>query len=91
MLLSGIARMTQHAGQFRLLLTLTHESENKIKSMIVNIRAGLDAILLNTPQLPKAGRWPALVRYIISKIIASKPQNSQLLKSFPFALAYDSG
>ncbi|MCB1937503.1 MAG: hypothetical protein KDF59_16370 [Nitrosomonas sp.] len=39
--------MTQHAGQSRLLLTLTHEAEDKIKSMIVNIRAGLDAILLN--------------------------------------------
>jgi hypothetical protein len=91
MLLSGIARMTQHAGQSRLLLTLTHESEDKIKSMIVNIRTGLDAILSNAPQLPEAGRWPALVRYIISKIIASKPQNSQLLKSFPFALAFDSG
>ena len=56
MLLSGIARMTQHAGQSRLLLTLTHESEDKIKSMIVNIRAGLDAILSSAPQLPKAGR-----------------------------------
>jgi hypothetical protein len=33
----------------------------------------------------------ALVRYIVSKIIASKPQNSQLLKPFPFALAFDSG
>ncbi len=76
MLLSGIARMTQHVGQSRLLLTLTHESEDKIKSMIVNIRAGLDAILSNAPQLPEAGRWPALVRYIVSKIIASKPQNS---------------
>jgi len=91
MLLSGIARMTQHAGQSRLLLTLTHEAGDKIKSMIANIRAGLDTILSNAPQLPKAARWPALVRYIISKIIASKPQNSQLLKLFPFALAFDSG
>jgi len=91
MLLNGIARMTQHAGQSRLLLTLTHEAEDKIKSMIANIRAGLDAILSNTPQLPKASRWPALVRYIISKMIASKPQKSQFLESFPAALASDSG
>ena len=59
--------------------------------MIANIRAGLDAILSNAPQLPKADRWPALVRYIINKIITSKPKNSQLLKTFPAALAFDSG
>ena len=91
MLLNGIARMTQHAGQSRLLLTLTHEAEDKIKSMIANIRAGLDTILSNAPQLTKADRWPALVRYIISKIIASKPQKSQFLDSFPATLAFDSG
>jgi hypothetical protein len=91
MLLNGIARMTQHAGQSRLLLTLTHEAEDKIKSMIANIREGLDTILSNAPQLPKADRWPALVRYIINKIITRKPQNSQLLKTFPAALAFDSG
>ena len=90
-LLNGIARMTQHAGQSRLLLTLTHEAEDKIKSMIANIRAGLDAILSNALQLTKADRWPALVRYIINKIITRKPQNSQLLKTFPAALAFDSG
>ena len=82
--------MTQHAGQSRLLLTLAHEAEDKIKSMIANIRAGLDAILLNALPLPKAGRWPVLVRYIISKIIASKPQKSQFLDLFPAALVFGS-
>lgn len=91
MLLNGIARMTQHAGQSRLLLTLTHEAEDKIKSMIANIRTGLDAVLSNAPQLTKADRWPALVRYIISKIIACKPQKPQSLDSFPATLAFDSG
>jgi hypothetical protein len=32
LLLSGIARMTQHAGQSRLLLTLTHAAGHQIKS-----------------------------------------------------------
>ncbi|MDP3280471.1 MAG: hypothetical protein Q8M57_05400 [Nitrosomonas sp.] len=41
MLLSGIARLTQHAGQSRLLLTLTHAAGDHIKSMIANIRKGL--------------------------------------------------
>ena len=72
MLLSGVARLTQHAGQSRLLLTLTHAAGDQIKSMIANIRKGLDQILASAPQLPKPHRWPALVRYIVSKILAAK-------------------
>ena len=82
MLLSGIARLTQHAGQSRLLLTLTHAAGDHIKSMIANIRKGLDHVLANAPQLTKADRWGVLARYIINKIIATKPKNSQLL-GFP--------
>jgi len=33
-LFSGIVRLTQHAGQSRLLLTLTHAAGGHIKSMI---------------------------------------------------------
>jgi hypothetical protein len=91
MLLNGIARLTQHAGQSRLLLTLTHQSGSKIKAMIANIRKGLDYILSNAPQLPKADRWSALVRYIISKIIATRPQKTQFLDSPTFCLTSDSG
>ena len=82
MLLSGIARLTQHAGQSRLLLTLTHAAGDHIKSMIANIRKGLDHVLANAPQLTKADRWGVLARYIINKIIATRPKNSQLL-GFP--------
>jgi hypothetical protein len=74
LLLSGVARLTRHAGQSRLLLTLTHAAGDQIKSMIANIRAGLAYVLANTPQLPKPNRWPALVRYIVSKILSAKPQ-----------------
>ena len=82
MLLSGIARLTQHAGQSRLLLTLTHAAGDHIKSMIANIRKGLDHVLANAPQLTKADRWGVLARYIINNIIATKPKNSQFL-GFP--------
>jgi hypothetical protein len=75
MLLSGVARLTQHAGQSRLLLTLTHAAGDQIKAMIANIRKGLDHVLENAPQLPKADRWPALVRYIVRKILSTKPKN----------------
>jgi len=75
LLLAGVARLTQHAGQSRLLLTLTHAATDQIKSMVANVRMGLDTILTSTPQLTKPERWKALVRYIIRKIIAAKPQN----------------
>ena len=74
LLLSGVARLTRHAGQSRLLLTLTHAAANEIKSMIANIREGLGHVLASAPQLPKPDRWPALVRYIVSKILSAKPQ-----------------
>jgi hypothetical protein len=75
LLLAGVARLTQHAGQSRLLLTLTHAAGDQIKAMIANIRMGLDAVLASAPQLTKPERWKALVRYIIQKIIAAKPKN----------------
>jgi len=75
MLLAGVARLTQHAGQARLLLTLTHAAGDQIKAMIANIRMGLDTVLASAPQLTKPERWRALVRYIVAKIIAAKPKN----------------
>ena len=74
LLLSGVARLTQHAGQSRLLLTLTHAAGGQIKSMIAHVRKCLDHVLANAPQLPKAERWRALVRYIVERIIAAKPK-----------------
>jgi hypothetical protein len=74
MLLAGVGRLTEHAGQSRLLLTLSHAAGDQIKAMIVNVRKGLDHVLASAPQLPKAGRWPALVRYIVDKIINARPK-----------------
>jgi hypothetical protein len=91
MLLSGVARLTQHAGQSRLLLTLSHAAGDQIKAMITNIRKGLDHVLATAPQLPKASRWPALVRYIVSKILAARPKYSRPLCLPPPLLACGSG
>jgi hypothetical protein len=73
LLLAGVARRTQHAGQSRLLVTLTHAAADQIKAMIAAIRKGLDHILATAPQLPKPERWRALIRYIIAQILATKP------------------
>jgi hypothetical protein len=75
LLLSGVARLTQHAGQSRLLLTLTHAAGDQIKALIANVRKGLDTILAAAPQLPKAQRWQALVRYIIAAMLRARPKN----------------
>jgi hypothetical protein len=88
LLLSGVARLTRHAGQNRLLLTLTHVAGDRIKTMIAHIRKGLDHVLASAPQLPKPDRWPALVRYIVDKILAAKPKPPSLasLPITPFAI-----
>jgi hypothetical protein len=75
LLLAGVARLTEHAGQSRLLLTLTHAAGDLIKSMVINVRKGLDTILATAPQLTKPERWKALVRYIVEKILAAKPKS----------------
>ena len=72
LLLAGVARLTQHAGQSRLLLTLTHAAGDQIKTMIANVRKGLNSVLATAPQLTKSEFWRALIRYIIANIIAAK-------------------
>lgn len=91
MLLSGVARLTQHAGQSRLLLTLTHAAGDQIKSMIANIRKGIDYVVANAPQFPKADRWRALVRYIVDQIIATKPKKPSPPGLPPPRLATETG
>lgn len=73
LLLAGVARLTQHAGQSRLLITLTHAAGDQIKAMVAAIRKGLDQIRATAPQLPKLERWRALIRYIIDQILAARP------------------
>jgi hypothetical protein len=91
LLLSGVARLTQHAGQSRLLLTLSHAAGDRIKEMIANIRRGLEHVLATAPQLPTIDRWHALVRYIVSQILATRPKNPSPLSLPAPRLALESG
>jgi hypothetical protein len=45
LLLSSVARLTQHAGQKRLLITLTHAAGDQIEAMLAAMRTGLDHVL----------------------------------------------
>ena len=73
-LLSAVGRLTSHAGQKKILLTITHEAAVQIKRLIVNVRAGLSHVREIAPQLDKPQRWFALVRYIVERILASQPK-----------------
>ena len=83
-LLSAVGRMTSHAGQKKILLTITHEAAAQIKNLIINVRAGLRHVRDTAPQLDKPQRWFALVRYIVERILAHQPQpNLGLIASQP--------
>jgi hypothetical protein len=69
-LLSAVGRMTSHAGQKKILLTITHEAAAQIKELVANVRHGLRQIVEIAPQLTKPQRWVALVRYIVQQILA---------------------
>jgi hypothetical protein len=73
-LLSAVGRMTSHAGQKKILLTITHESATQIKALVNNVRHGLRLIQDTAPQLTKPQRWVALVRYIVERILALAPK-----------------
>jgi Transposase DDE domain group 1 len=75
-LLSAVGRMTSHAGQKKILLTITHEAATQIKALVTNVRHGLRLIQEDAPQLPKTQRWFALVRYIVERILACAPKPS---------------
>jgi hypothetical protein len=75
-LLSAVGRMTSHAGQKKILLTITHEAATQIKALVTNVRHGLRLIQDDAPQLPKTQRWFALVRYIVERILACAPKPS---------------
>ena len=83
LLLAGVARLTEHVGQARLLLTRTHAAGDQIKAIIANVREGLDHIRATAPQLPKRDRWRALIRYIVAEILRLKPDNVRSAIEFP--------
>jgi len=72
LLLAAVGRMTDHAGQTRILLSITHAAVDQVKTLISNVRKGLQHIRATAPQLPTGSRWQALVGYIVAKIFAAK-------------------
>lgn len=82
LLLSAVGRVSRHAGQQRVLLSVTHAASAQVKTLIANVRAGLQRIRESAPQLPAAGRWKALVHYIVDRIIAALPSDIRRQPAF---------
>jgi hypothetical protein len=79
LLLAAVGRATEHGGQTRVLLSITHAAVSQVKSLVASVRAGLQHIRSTVPQLPSAQKWRALVRYIVDKILlanATGPANA---------------
>jgi len=72
-LLSAVGRLSTHGRVNKIVLALTHEAADQIKTMIANVRAGIEQIRGTAPQLEGAQRWFALARYITEKILAFVP------------------
>src|ERR1039457_5292329 len=75
LLLAAVGKLTDHAGQKRILLSITHAAADQVKALVANIRAGLQHIRVTAAQLPDVQRWQALVRYIVDKILTAKSKN----------------
>lgn len=75
LLLAAVGRVTEHAGQKRILLSITHAAADQVKALVANVRTGLQHILATASQLTAGQRWRALVRYIVDKIIAAQSKN----------------
>jgi hypothetical protein len=82
-LLSVVGRLTGHAGQSKILLTVLHESVAQIKRLVANVRTGIQHSSSKAPQLAKSERWIAMVRFIVDRILAAQPKSRLVPVALP--------
>ena len=85
LLLAGVGRATQHAGQTTLHLTPMHAAKATLMLLIANIRAALSHVRKVAEQSPATDRWKALLDYIVARIVPRRPR--RLLDTGPLLLA----
>ena len=68
LLLAGIARATNHAGQTTLLLTSSHGQTHKIKEKLSDLTQFLRE-RPSAPQLTSIGRWFRILSYALAKFL----------------------
>jgi hypothetical protein len=74
LLLAGVGRATQHAGQTTHHLTPMHAAKSALMLLIANIRADLSQVRRVAEQSPAADRWKTLLDYIVARIIPRRPR-----------------
>jgi hypothetical protein len=85
LLLAGVGRATQQAGQTTLHLTPMHAAKTVLMMLIANIRAALRHIRTVAEKSPATDRWKTLLDYIVARIIPRQPR--KLLDTGPLLLA----
>lgn len=85
LLLAAVGRMTEHGGQTRVLLSITHAAVAQVKALVANVRKGLMHIRTTTSQLSFTLRWRELVRYIVDQILIFNLKKSAKLNVFQAA------
>ncbi len=78
MMLGGVARQTQHAGQKSLTISLSHGKATQIKDMVAAACKFLKEIIAVAEQLSQPERWRRIlsriyVKYLGGRILASAP------------------
>jgi hypothetical protein len=76
LLLAGVGRATQHAGQTTLHLTPMHAAKAALMVLIANIRAALIHVTSVAEQSPATDRWKTLLDYIVARIIPRQLRKS---------------
>lgn len=73
LLLAGVGRASQHAGQTTVHLTPMHAARDKLMELIANVRKALSHVRTVAEQLPKANPWKTFLDYVVAKIIRQIP------------------
>ncbi len=69
LLLAGVGRATQHAGQTTLYLTPMHAARKTLMTLVANVRTAISHVRRVAEQLPAVDRWKTLLNYIVARII----------------------
>ena len=73
LLLAGVGRATQHAGQTTLYLTPMHAARDNVIAMVENIRRALAHSRHVAEQLAQTSPWQAFVVYVVARITKKLP------------------
>lgn len=72
MMMGGVARQTEHAGQKKLTISLSHGKAQEIKGMVRNACQFLKDLIENAEQLSQPERWRRILSRIFVKYLGGR-------------------